>query len=465
MIERALKTSLAAVLVLGGVIGGVGAEVPSNSSVALSPLTGAAGASQLQGQVAVVTGTRADSAVVVQPGESLSSIAHRLLTSSDSYTTGQLVHRIRAANSLSGDRVLAGQTLRVPLAGEGTPDRAASSPADQSVDARGLYLTARLAGAAAGLELADSLVAAGGNTVVFDIKDRPGDLSYVSGAPMAVATQVCSLATIGRPRALVDQLHQRGLYVVARLACFHDSRLASARPDLVPLSRRGEGLWRERGVLAWVDPSLPEVQDYLLDVVREVAGFGIDEIQLDYVRFPTDGDVGDAVFAFDPEVVPKHEVITSFVGRVRRALAGSGIQLSADIFGVAAWGRDEDVRAIGQYLPDLLPLLDVVSPMLYPSHFSGNFQQVETPWEYPYEIVSEGCRRLLPLAGDHGVVIRPWVQAFPYRVQDFDAGYVMDQVRGAEDGGARGWLLWNPKSQYSVGLSAMRQLSSRAPSP
>lgn len=402
------------------------------------------------------SGSAADTAVVVRRGESLSVIAGRFLASSDAYTTGQLVGRIRRANELSDDRVRAGQSLRVPLVGTAPPR--VSGVTSHSEGVRGLYLTAPLAGSASGLALADSLVAAGGNTIVFDIKDRPGDLSYVSEARLARATQVCSLAPLRRPRVFVDLLHQRGLYVIARLTCFHDGRLATARPDLVPLSRRGDGLWRQRGELTWVDPSRPAVQEYLLDIVREVVAFGVDEIQLDYIRFPTEGDVGDAVYAFDPELVPKHRIITHFVGRVRQALAGTGVRLSADVFGVAAWGRQADVQATGQHLPDLLPLIDVASPMLYPSHFYDGFQDLANPPDHPYHLVAEGCRRLRALADEYGVAVRPWVQSFPYRVPDFDAEYVVEQVRGAEAGGAEGFLLWNPRSQYDVGLVALRIL-------
>lgn len=396
-----------------------------------------------------------DTVVVVQRGESLSTIACRLLSLTNLYTTDQLMGRIRGANALSGDRLLAGQKLRIPLPAT-LPSALPSDGTRASFAARGLYATAEMAGNATVLALVDSLVAAGGNTIVFDIKDRHGNLSYLSRVPMAVESQAGSLATIARPSRLVNLLHQRDLHVVARLTCFCDWRLARVRPDLVPLSRRGDGLWREKGICAWVDPSLPEVQDYLLDLVAEVADFGVDEIQLDYVRFPTEGDAADAVFAFDPVVTPKHEIITGFVRRVRDVLSGTDVWLSADIFGVMAWGREADVAATGQSLSGLLPLLDVVSPMVYPSHFYGNFQRLENPPDHPYLMVNEACRRLKSQADVHGVEVRPWIQSFPYRVKDFDAEYVMRQVRGAEDAGVSGWLLWNPKGRYEEGLEAMR---------
>ena len=156
---------------------------------------------------------------------------------------------------------------------------------------------------------------------------------------------------------MLDALHRRNIHVVARLTCFYDARLARERPDFVPLSREGPALWSERGKSNWVDPSLPQVQEYLLAIVREVAELGVDEIQLDYVRFPTEGNLADAVFAFDPAVVAKDRIITDFVIEVERVLEPMGVLLSADIFGVAAWGREADRRTIGQHLPDLLSVL------------------------------------------------------------------------------------------------------------
>jgi hypothetical protein len=262
-------------------------------------------------------------------------------------------------------------------------------------------------------------------------------------------------ATIKNPVDLIKSWHQRGIYVVARLTCFRDRRLAQGRPDLVPLSRKEGGLWSEKGVPSWVDPALPDVQQYLLDLVLEVADLGVDEIQLDYVRFPTEGNLSDAVFSFDPEELPKDAVITAFVRRVHEALALTDVRLSADIFGVIAWGRQADIKIIGQNAVDLFAWLDVVSPMLYPSHFEAGFDRIPSPVDYPYYFLLQGCRRLRQLAQQHGVEVRPWVQAFDFRVRNFDVEYISEQLHGAEDGGAHGWLLWNPASRYSIGLEAI----------
>ncbi len=412
------------------------------------------GSAQAQTAVTPVTG---DTSVVVRRGQSLLGIAASLLEASDHHTTSELAVAMRSLNELQSDRLMPGQVLQIPLRQlSDTPEL------PRIVDprpARGIYATAAVAGSPRMMTLADSLVAAGGNTIVFDIKDREGDLSYISSAPLALQIQVASLASIRRPAALVDQLHRRGLHVVGRLSCFYDERLAAVRPDLAP--RLSDGQPWESG---WLDPSSTEAQAYLLDIVDEMVAFGVDEVQLDYIRFPTETSADSVVFGF-ADTLARHTVITDFVRRVRDQLAGTGVLLAADVFGVAAWGRSADRDRTGQHLPDLLPLLDVACPMLYPSHFFGNFLGMQNPVDYPYHLVFEGVRRIVPLARAHSVAVRPWIQSFPYRIPDFDQAYVAEQMQGAADAGANGYMLWHPASRYDVGLPAIRQVIDGAVEP
>ena len=113
----------------------------------------------------------------------------------------------------------------------------------------------------------------------------------------------------------------------------------------------------------------------------------------------------------------------------------------------------------GQLLEDLLPHLDVVSPMLYPSHFSSGFHRIDDPTAYPYFFVYQGCRRLKLMAEENGVAVRPWIQAFPHGVTQFSRLFVTEQMLGAQEGGAAGWMLWNPTNRYDVGLDAMARFA------
>ena len=416
-------------------------------------LVSPAGGSASEAELTAGSSTLRDTLLIVRPGDSLSRIANRLLSLSDHYTNGQMVEEIRRYNALASDTLWPGQTLQIQLRyQEPLPPIA---PKARDFEARGIYANAMIAGTSRILELADRLLEAGGNTIVFDIKDQPGDLSYDSRVPLAVAISASSESTIPRPKRLVDLLHRQGIHVVARIACFYDARLARSRPELMPHSKQTGEPWHEKGQPGWVDPSIPQVQNYLLDIIKEVVEIGVDEIQLDYLRFPTEGNVEDAIFAFDPETSAKHQVITDFLYRVRQILKPTQILLSADIFGVVAWGHAADVESTGQSLPDLLPLLDVISPMLYPSHFYGRFAQISNPVDHPYYVVRQGCRNLSRLAAAYDVTVRPWIQAFSYRVTKFDLNYITEQLHGAEAGGARGWLLWNSAGRYQKGLAAI----------
>ena len=391
-----------------------------------------------------------DSVVIVKRDESLFQFCTQLFMSGNFDRVEQIVDWVKKFNDLHTDSLISGQTLRVPFS-----QRQLSS-FDPIHDARGIYVNASVAGSPELQILVDKLLLNGGNTIVFDVKDRSGTLSYRSSVGLAVTSRASKVATIENPDRLIELLHQKDLHVIARLTCFYDEHLAAAHPQLRPRSR-DEGFWPQGKRPGWLDPSLPKVQDYLVALALEVADMGVDEVQLDYVRFPTEGDLSKAVFAYEAEISSKPKVITQFVKRVRDALNGR-VLLSADVFGVVVWGREVDIQRIGQNLATLLPLLDVVSPMVYPSHFQEGFYHIDHPVVYPYFLVHRACSQLLPQTESHGIGIRPWLQAFPYHVPEFDVTYVEEQLRAAEDSGANGWLLWNPDSRYSESFPAMRKV-------
>ena len=322
---------------------------------------------------------------------------------------------------------------------------------------RGIYISSHAIGQGRSDQLISDLLAAGGNTIVFDVKDRRGHLSYESEVPLAQQIGASRWKTLDDPVSTVKRWQERGIYVIARMTCFYDILLAEERPEWVPLSKTG-GLWGENASLNWVDPSHSESQQYLIDLAVEVSSLGVDEIQLDYVRFPTEGDLEDAIFSVNTEQQTKDLIITKFVRDVRSTLRPLGVRLSIDIFGVTAWGQKVDALRLGQDVKELIKYVDAVSPMLYPSHFGPGFGNIPKPVEYPYFLVNRGCERLRSLAEFHGVDVRPWLQAFGHLVSDFNSTYITEQMQGAENGGAFGWLLWNSGSQYKEGFSAVQEI-------
>ncbi len=189
---------------------------------------------------------------------------------------------------------------------------------------------------------------------------------------------------------------------------------------------------------------------------------GVDEIQFDYIRFPAMGNVQDAAYSFDEEKTPKHQVITSFLSKARGELAPYGVLLSIDVFGVTAWNRPEDIQITGQKIEDLARSCDVISPMIYPSHFYGPFQSIAKPGDQPFLLVSETCRRISSLLGDTPVTLRPWIQAFPYGTTRFDDNYVLEELRALHLSRARGWLLWSAGNAYDRAWKAWGQWNSRS---
>ena len=322
---------------------------------------------------------------------------------------------------------------------------------------RGIYVSSHAIGQGRSDKLIDDLLVAGGNAIVFDVKDRRGHLSYESNVPLAQKIGASRWKTLDDPVAAVKHWQDLGIYVIARMTCFYDLLLAEYRPEWVPLSKT-RGLWSEEALPNWVDPSAVGPQEYLIDLAVEVSSFGVDEIQLDYVRFPTEGDLNDAIFLFDPKKQTKDVVITKFVQEVRAALRPLGVRLSVDIFGVTAWGQKVDALRLGQNVTELLKHVDAVSPMLYPSHFGPGFGNIPKPVDYPYFLVNRGCERLRNLAISNGVDVRPWLQAFDHLVSDFNSTFITEQMHGAEKGGAHGWLLWNSASQYIEGFDAVQKM-------
>ena len=397
-----------------------------------------------------------DTMVIARRGQSLSQVVMRHFSHSDYASAHEMLDWTRYHNRLTSDVLITGQSLRIPLGPLDAdhfiePIRDAGS---STASVRGLYINVRRSGQRGAIALAKRLLEVGGNAVVFDIKDRDGRLTYNSGLDFAKAVGAADDWVIDDPSALIHQLHELGVHVIARLVCFQDGCLASSRPDLAVRTADGQ-VQTQHDSHGWVDPALPAVQNYLFDLMAEAAAIGVDEIQLDYVRFPTAGDHG--VLTLSTQAGPSRaDVITDFVLQASAVAKAHGVQMSADVFGIAAWARTADSQRTGQDVQRLLPYLDVVSPMLYPSHFSAGFGQIKDLSRRPFELVYQGCVRLGDAAAGHNVRVRPWIQAFPWKVANYSALYVADQLRATVEGGASGWLLWNPANQYRAALEAMR---------
>jgi hypothetical protein len=391
---------------------------------------------------------------VIKSGESVASLAWRYLPKSVYMRRSDLEAAIRQANNLGKAPLKPGETIMIPgIPGTPIVDKPVTAPKD--FDARGIYLTGFTAGSAHGLDLAEKWKQAGGNTVVFDIKDYDGELRVPFDNPYASRNGV-TIRNLGK---YIHYLHSLQLHAVARIALFRDARLAASHPELDVRSRRTGKPWLENGKLAWLDPSNRAVQDYNLALAQAVAAEGADEIQFDYVRFPTEGDQADARFSYQKEHPewPRSKVITDFVARAYDELHPKGVLVSLDVFGVMGWARPVDLNHTGQNIAELARHCDVISPMIYPSHFFG-MDGYKLPGDAPEHFISEALQRFAATTEGSSVVLRPWLQAFGWRTPTYSANYILTQVRVAKEQGGVGFLFWNARNDYSKPFAAMPEV-------
>ena len=283
------------------------------------------------------------------------------------------------------------------------------------------------------------------NALVIDVKSDRGQIPYASGVTLAAQVGALKVRTVKDMPALLELLHKKGIYLIARIVVFKDDPLATAHPELALKNSQGD-LWRDREGLAWVDPMRAEVWQYNLDLAEEAARLGFDEIQFDYVRFP---DAGGLRFARPNTQDNRVDAISGFLQAARARLAPYNVFLAADIFGYVLWNSDD--TAIGQQLERLAEPLDYICPMLYPSGFKWGLPDLRDPVAHPYQIVQRSLQRAKQRTGLSGVRFRPWLQAFADYAFDhrpFGAAEVQAQTEAAEAAGTDGWMLWNPRNRY-----------------
>lgn len=392
----------------------------------------------------------------VARGETIPALTFHYLPQTPYMTRSEFEAAIRQANPgkigkylRPGDQIAIPGILVAPVV-----DKPVPVPRD--FEARGIYLTGYTAGSNEGLGLVRHWREAGGNTVVFDAKDFDGLVNVPFNHPLAPEHK--SLPIRNLPK-LIHFFHSLHLHTIVRIALFRDAALAESHKELAVQSRRGGGAWRENGKLVWVDPSQPKVQDYDLALARMAANSGADEIQFDYVRFPAEGDQKDARFAFETSHPnwKRTDVITHFAERAHQELHPLGVLLSLDVFGIMAWQRTVDLEHTGQDIPAMARHCDVLSPMIYPSHFF-KMDGYANPGDAPEHFISRSMKRFTEITADAKVVLRPWLQAFAWHTKSYSPAYICTQVSVAKGEGGVGFLFWNARNDYSKLFPAMSEM-------
>jgi hypothetical protein len=431
------------------------APVAASAAPQLQPVSATTAASLKPADNLLPVTAPATALYLARRGDTIPGIARAQLRNTVYLTSSELADAIRAANgSRIGNTLKAGDQLTIPgILPAHIVEHTIPVPKDFEV--RAIYLTGVMAASDHGIRIIKHWREVGGNAVVFDIKDSDGSVNIPFEHPLLGPHKVY----IHDLPKFVHFVHSENMHAIARIAMFRDERMVVAHPELAVQSKKNHAPWRENGKLVWTDSSNPKVQDYDIALAKFVAQSGADEIQFDYVRFPAEGDQKDASFVFQTEhpTWQRSDVITDFLRKAYAELHPTGVLLSLDVFGVMAWQRPVDLSHTGQDIVHMAKYCDVLSPMIYPSHFFG-MDNIAHPGDAPEHFIGESMERFELITKGSGVTIRPWLQAFHWRTKTYSPEYIKVQVATAHEKGGIGFLFWNAANDYSKPYEAMPEM-------
>jgi hypothetical protein len=295
------------------------------------------------------------------------------------------------------------------------------------------------------------------NAIVVDIKGDRGALSIECDLPMGRQAGAITKPAIEDPDAFIEDLHRRKIYVIGRIVTFKDGPLGRLKPEWAVQEIKTKKPLMDRDKMIWMDPFRQEVWDYNIAIAKIAAEIGFDEIQFDYVRFPT---VAASTIKYSKENTTKNRVaaINGFLEKASKELAPFNVYVSADIFGTVLWHRDD--QGIGQKLEDIANRVDYVCPMLYPSGFGYAIPGYRTnAAAIPHEVVLESLKRATERVGPQTRNLRPWLQNFKdysFDKREYTGQQIGLQILACNEAEAGGWLLWDAANRYRYTADALK---------
>jgi hypothetical protein len=351
----------------------------------------------------------------------------------------------------------AGITLGARSVGGGTSDtaepaaattavaqEAGSKPATNHVplpqEIRGVHVTMALASLPGKLQ--QYLALPGLNTVELDVKDENGNVGFIPSA-VPLARRIGAAGPYYKAKRAAKLAHAKGIYLIGRIVTFEDPVLSEQRPDLAIRTSDGSR-WLNNAGLGWTNPYDRRVWKYNVALAVAAVKAGFDEIQFDYVRFPSDGDISIIRYPGVHEQ-PMSWTIPAFVQYARKRLHPLGARVSVDVFGLAA---THDL-GIGQLPRRISRYVDAVYPMVYPSHYNAGEYNLSDPEAVPGTTVTRSLLDFQTALEGRKARLTPWLQDFSlgrtYSLEDVQA-----QVRAARSLHAHGFLLWNAEGLYNA---------------
>ncbi|WP_027094376.1 putative glycoside hydrolase [Cohnella thermotolerans] len=367
-------------------------------------------------------------------------------------TLEQFIHTVYQASQTQGTGSGSASAGR-------TPDNSAAENADPQPDApkvKGIYVTAYSAGGSRMASLLDLVDKTELNAMVIDIKDDNGYITYNTDNPelRKLGTPQPFIKDIGK---LMNTLKAHQIYPIARIVVFKDTVLAKEHPEFSYVTGAGS-VWKNSKGDSFVNPYRKEVWDYNVAIAKEAAKLGFKEIQFDYVRFPEGFEKKADYLKFTKSNKSRVEVVSDFVAYARGQLAPLGVRVSMDIFGYAA--SVPAAEGIGQDFVKISDGVDVISPMIYPSHYSAGWFNLKNPDLEPYATIKGAMadtHKKLDTLGANQPIVRPWIQDFTAswlgkgHYMKYGAAEVSAQIKALKDSGVSEFLLWNAGNKYSAG--------------
>ncbi|MFA9455047.1 MAG: putative glycoside hydrolase [Candidatus Aminicenantaceae bacterium] len=308
---------------------------------------------------------------------------------------------------------------------------------------KGVYFPANCLSGRSFEALVHYLQAAGLDLAVLHAKDPLGRLFWRSENP--TAQRMGAVSARAPIETAVNSLKQKGIWTAAKVDVFQDSLLVQHFPEMGVMDSETGELWADHKGLHWANPHDRRVWEYTVDLCLELIQLGVDEIQFDYVRFPSDGNMSTLDYPVVLEDTSPAECIGRFLAYASSRIKPTGAVLSVDVFGMTAWKTDD--FGVGQVLEQIAPHVDVICPMLYPSHFPNNFLNLENPGQYPHRIMSSSLEEMKKRTDKK---IRPWIQGFWYTPEEIDA-----QFRAVSEAGIQAWTVWHPRGKYAETFQAL----------
>ena len=283
------------------------------------------------------------------------------------------------------------------------------------------------------------------NAIVMDVKNEYGSTSFLTSFKQANSYGAHKKRTNRDIKKFIKTMKENNIYTIARIVTFKDELQASNNPDYA-IKKEDGSIWRNHDNMAWVDPFDERSYVYTINIAKEAAKVGFDEINFDYIRFPAKEGL-----ALSKKSTQKNRIkaIGNFLDLAQSRLRKYGVFISVDTYGNICWAKDD--TGIGQTISSLAKHADYLCPMLYPSGFASGSFFFKYPSKHPYEVIYRSLKHI-----DNQIDlkrVRPWLQYFKdytHVKKHYKKFEINEQIRATEDVNTSGWMMWSPSSKYHL---------------